>query len=147
VIKTKLFFETFVLLVVVALVNQIATEKFLYWKINEFDSLVHFLGGAFVALFFLWLYFFSGFFNPNKRRFRDFLLVSMLGVALVSVVWEIYEIFIGEVIFSGPAYPFDTTLDFIMDTLGGLSACFYAYLRAGTYYPKKELQETDDQNN
>ena len=34
---------------------------------SEFDSVVHFFGGTTLGAFFLWFYFFSGFFVPQKR--------------------------------------------------------------------------------
>lgn len=128
-LKTKLFFETFFVLFCTFLLNQIATERNLYWSVEEFDSLVHFFGGAFAALFFIWIYFFSGYFKPEKRGFKDFLLVSLIGMVFVSVSWEIYELLIGEAIFAGDNYAYDTALDFLMDFLGGLTACMYGYIK------------------
>lgn len=128
----------FVLLAVVGVLNHIANLYHLYWSTNEFDSLVHFLGGATFSAFFLWFYFFSGFFSPIKRDLKNFLLISILGVMLVSVSWEIYELFLGEAIMNKQEYPFDTMLDFIMDILGAVAICFYGYLKEEKLKSKKE---------
>ncbi|OHB15217.1 MAG: hypothetical protein A2431_01950 [Candidatus Zambryskibacteria bacterium RIFOXYC1_FULL_39_10] len=129
IIKQPLFWETFVLLTTVGVLNYIANIYHLYWSVNEFDSLVHFLGGATLSAFFLWLYFYSGFFNPTNRKLKDFLLVSVLGAMFVAVSWEIYELFLGEAVMNKAEYPFDTMLDIIMDLLGILAICFYGYLK------------------
>ena len=96
---------------------------------RELDSLVHFLAGLSWGLLFLWFYFFSGFFLPQKRSFFQFLILALVGILFIAVSWEIYELLLGEAVFNKLQYPFDTTLDFIMDFLGALVACLYGYLR------------------
>lgn len=128
-LKKPLFLETFLLLAIVGILNYVATRYDLYWSINEFDSLMHFLGGATVSIFFLWGYFYSGAFNSTNTSLTRFLSVSLLGLLLVAVLWEIYELVLGEAKFAKSTYLSDTTLDFIMDFLGGIAACMYAYLR------------------
>lgn len=88
---------------------------------------MHFLGGAFVVSFFIWLYFYSNFFKPGQRKLKDFLFISFLSLAFVAVSWESYEVLLGEAKIQGVNYFFDTTMDLIMDCLGGISFCFYAY--------------------
>lgn len=113
----------------VGVLNYVASIYHLYWSIYEFDSLVHFLGGAAGSVFFLWLYFFSGFFNPQQRNLTKFLIVSIIGTIFVSISWEIFELFLGEAVMNKAEYPYDTMMDLIMDFLGALSSCFYGYLK------------------
>lgn len=127
--KKPLFWELFLLVVVVGTLNSFALVYDLYWHIYELDSLVHFLGGALVAIFFIWIYFFSGFFNPSNRNFGTFLKIAFVGSIFVAVSWEIYELLLGEAAIQKTEYAYDTTLDFIMDTLGILVACFYGYIK------------------
>lgn len=117
------------MLVVVGVLNYIATIYHLYWSIYEFDGVVHFLAGAAFSLFFLWLYFFSGFFNPQKISLAKFLLISILGTMFVAVSWEIYELTLGEALIQKSEYPYDTMMDLLMGFFGAVAACFYAYLR------------------
>lgn len=128
-LRKPFFIETFILLVVVGTLNWIASVYNLYWSVYEFDSLVHFLGGATLASFFIWLYFYSGIFGETQKSLNRFLLVAMIGAMFLAVAWEIYEFLIGEVNIMGAAYPFDTTLDFIVDFLGALAFCLYGYLK------------------
>ena len=108
--------------------NYIANLYHLYWSIYEFDSLVHFLGGATLSAFFLWLYFFSGFFNPQKRNLTKFLIISITGAMFVAISWEIFELFLGEAIINKAEYPYDTMMDITMDLLGIIAVCLYAYI-------------------
>jgi hypothetical protein len=128
-LKKPLFLEMFVLLLVVGVLNYLASIYHLYWSTNEFDSGVHFLGGAALSAFFLWLYFFSGFFNPKNRSLPMFLMVAIVGSMFVAVAWEAYELILGEAVIQKAAYPYDTTLDFIMDTLGMIAVALYGHLR------------------
>ena len=124
-LRKPLFLEMFTLLLIVGVVNYFATVNNLYWSVNELDSVVHFL----VAAFFLWLYFFSGFFNPRDRGLARFFFVAMIGSLAIAVAWEAYELLLGEAVIQKAAYPYDTTLDFIMDFLGMVAVTFYGYLR------------------
>ena len=127
--RKPLFWELFLLTVVVGVLNYFALAYDLYWFVYEFDSLMHFLAGALVAVFFIWVYFFSGFFNPTKRTLFTFLKIAFLSSIFVAVSWEVYEVFLGEVVVQGLEYAYDTTLDFIMDILGILGATFYGYMK------------------
>jgi len=119
----------FILLVIVGVLNYIATIYHLFWSTSEFDSVVHFFAGAALSFFFLWLYFFSGLFNPQKRNLAKFLLISVLGAMFVAISWEIYELILGEVLIQKLEYPYDTMMDITMDFLGAVAACFYAFIR------------------
>lgn len=128
-LKKPLFMEMLVLFSVVGTLNYFATKYHLYWSVSEFDSVVHFFGGTAISIFFLWFYFFSGFFNPVKRNLTNFFIISVFGTMFVSVSWEIFELFLGEAMVDKAGYPFDTTLDLIMDLLGALAAGLYGFLR------------------
>lgn len=127
--KTPLFLEFSILAFLVATINSFALAYDLYWSVYELDSLTHFLGGALVATFFIWIYFYSGFFRPTDRKLWSFVKIALIGSVFIAVTWEIYELLLGEAAIQKAEYPYDTTLDFIMDTLGILAAIFYGYLK------------------
>ncbi len=126
--RQKLFLEFFVSIVVLGVLNFLATKYNWYWTNDYFDSMMHFLGGVMVALFFMWLYFYSGWFVPPSRNLTHFFCATLLCVIFVAVSWEVYELLLGEAKFNAKNYRLDTTLDFIMDTLGALAAILYGYL-------------------
>lgn len=128
-LKKPLFLEMFVLLFIAGILNLVATIYHLYWSIYEFDSTVHFFGGATLSAFFLWLYFFSGFFDPQKRNLTKFLTVAIVGAMLVAVSWEIFELFLGDGMVQKAEYSYDTMMDLTMAFLGALSMVFYGYLK------------------
>lgn len=121
--------EIVILFLAVLALHVVATVYHLYWSIYEFDSLVHFLGGAGLSLFFIWFYFFSAFFNPQKRNLMKFLVVSTLGALFVGFFWETYELIWKQTMASKADYSYDLMMDLIMDFLGIVAACFYAYIR------------------
>jgi len=127
--KKPLFWEMLVLSVIALILHIIASIYHLYWSIYEFDSVVHFFAGAGLSAFFLWLYFFSGFFGPQKRNLTKFLLISILGTMLAAVSWEVYEFIFKQTMVQKADYAYDTMMDLTMSFLGALSACFYGYLK------------------
>lgn len=128
-LKKPLFLEMFVLFLVVLALHIVATIYHLYWSIYEFDSLVHFLAGIALALFFSWLYFFSGYFNPQKRSLIKFLLIAILGAMFIGVSWETYELIFKQTMVQKIDYPYDLMMDLMMDLLGAVAGCFYAYIK------------------
>lgn len=146
-LKKPLFWEMSVLLLIVGILNYIAYSYDLYFKLHEFDSVVHFFGGAALSAFFIWLYFYSGFFEPKSRKLCDFLMVSLFGAMFIGLTWEIYEFFLGEVVIRGVEYPYDTMMDLIMDFLGATTVCFYGYLKTSPPTPLLEAGEGREKNN
>lgn len=119
----------FILLVIVWALNYVAGVYHLYWSVYEFDSLVHFLAGTSISLFFLWLYFYSGFFNPQEKKITKFFVISIFSTMFVAVSWEFFEFILGEALLQKATYPYDTMMDLIMGFLGAIAGCFYGFLK------------------
>jgi hypothetical protein len=109
----------------------LAVKNNLYWTVNEFDSLMHFLGGAMVGMGFIYFFYSSGLFRPEPSSITlwGFLRIAFLGTVFIAVAWEIYELLSGTALAGENNYFKDTTLDFVMDGLGGFTACLYAFYR------------------
>ncbi|OGD69380.1 hypothetical protein A3I18_02375 [Candidatus Campbellbacteria bacterium RIFCSPLOWO2_02_FULL_35_11] len=118
--KRDIFIISFLLVLFIAALNELAVNYFFYWRIWWFDILMHFLGGLWVGLSALWLYVFSDYFK-NPRRDAEFIFVlSVSSVAVVGIGWEVFEFLIESNYSSG--YIEDTILDLIMDLIGALVA-------------------------
>jgi VanZ family protein len=89
-----------------------ASLNFLYWHYVWLDTLSHFLGGVLAGL--MSIRFLRGVRLPSRFVFV-FLLVLLVGVA-----WETFEFFIGSP--REANYVFDTSVDIVMDMLGGALA-------------------------
>lgn len=114
------------------LMNLLANKLYLYSSLWYFDNIMHFLGGFWLGLFFFWLFYKEIFPNFNKSSS----LKLFLGVFLVGLFWEFYEIGINAS-FARDAFNLtDTISDLVFDMLGGLS--IYLILRNIT----KNLQDT-----
>lgn len=127
--KQSLLKEMFLIFIVVGALHFLANVYHLYWSIYEFDSIVHFFGGAAISLLFLWFYFFSGFFSPQKRNLNQFVLVSFFGTMFIAISWEVYELIFSQTMVLKIDYPYDTMMDLIMGFLGAIAACFYGFLK------------------
>lgn len=92
---------------VLAFLQHIALADFLYWRYPWFDTPMHFLGGLAVGLFLA---------GVLGRRFKPLWFLMVL--VAVFIGWEVFEYIIGTDRESN--YVFDTALDLLMDTVGGL---------------------------
>lgn len=116
----------FFLLVVLSVFHLTAIKYFLYWKVFWFDWFMHFFGGAWLALFIVWLFYFSGKFSISKYP-PLLILILVSGFAVTAgFFWEILE-FLFDVFFNGRGYfgrsQFglkDTMSDLFFDFLGGI---------------------------
>lgn len=99
-------------ILVLFMVHSAALLFSLYWIHPWLDIPMHFLGGATVALGYQ-----SQFLISRYRQHLSFGYIATLGVVLaVGLLWEAYEVIVGPML---PGYVFDTSLDVVMDILGG----------------------------
>lgn len=104
-----LFFLQALIIAVVGAIHVSATKYFLYWHYVWLDVPVHFLGGLWLGLLSAWLL--------SSRQLPVSYVRVMLTVLIVSIGWEVFEIAAGVPIEKN--FVFDTSLDLVMDILGG----------------------------
>jgi hypothetical protein len=120
------------LIIFIAITNGLANMFSWYWRIPWFDMPMHFLGGLWVGLVALWLYFYSGILSFTQKvspfKIYKIFAVSLIAVIIVGGIWELFEFGVNTVIvFSTQNSPLDTVSDIIFDILGGATA-------AGSYF-------------
>lgn len=97
---------------------------FFYWynSIWYFDMLMHFGGGFWVGLFFIYIF-------SSNQSFSKIIFRVFLSVLIVGALWEVFEFFMNNVIGRVPFDIFDTTLDIFFDLIGGLFSLLYFFKR------------------
>ena len=106
----SLFVVQAFILVMTALLHAAGLFLFLQWYFWWYDIMLHFLGGLWVALMFQWL--------AARQKATVLIIPTLLAVCLVGVAWEIFEILIGSP--REANFAFDTSLDILMDVIGGI---------------------------
>ena len=103
----------------------------LYWKAPWLDNIMHFWGGAVVAMGMIWWTFYSAKISALTKNLPKFYAtVAVLGfVALAGVFWEFYEFIVDRLITKNNYISLfqqggllDTLKDLFLDLLGGLTA-------------------------
>ena len=124
--KNKLFKHAFGVLILFGLLIFMADKLYLYWTVIWMDLVMHFLGGVWVVLVILWIWSIrKNFILPNKTKT---LKICIVGVMIVGLLWEVYELLIGAVRPSeGYRYWADTSSDLIMDYVGAIFGGFYGF--------------------
>jgi len=79
---------------------------------------MHFLGGIWLGLAFIWL------FKIEKISFK-LILKIILGVLLISILWEVFEIILDKNITGNSFNTLDTISDISFDLAGGFFAVLY----------------------
>ena len=119
--KKPFLFLILILSLVLALYNAIAIKLHLYWITNWLDSPSHLLGGFVSILILSTALSFLNFkkIKPNSTPFL------FLGVLVVGILWEIFEVKY-HITFPGlPGYWPDTLSDIFFDLLGATLAYYY----------------------
>lgn len=121
--KRGLLILTFLSVIALGGLHQIGSMFFLYWDIEWFDTMMHFLGGLTVGLLFVWAWYGSDMFGSRVMPARYAAILSTIAFALlVSVAWEVFEYAFDIANPTGDNYSLDTFEDFVADTLGALLA-------------------------
>lgn len=127
--KTKYSKAVLVTFLSMFVVHVIAYSLDFYYVVPNFDIPMHLWGGATVAMFFVWLFYFSGKVSllPQSKIFYLFLILG--SVALVGLAWEFFE-FVGDNSFAKGVFQgnlADTMSDLLNDLIGGLITALYLY--------------------
>ncbi len=109
---TTIFFV--ISLGLLALLHYLALEFFLYWRFIWIDLVMHFFGGAVVALGCFTL---KDFIRGIPVRFL-YVVPVISAVLIVSLLWEIFEIYIGVPVLE-PGFGRDAIFDILSALLGG----------------------------
>lgn len=121
------------LLVVILIFHAVAIINYWYWIFPWLDIPMHFFGGFWVAMFFVWLY--SSRINQLPNYLITFLIILSF-VALIGIFWEFLEFFYDVFISSKGYYGYmqlsaaDTITDLFFDLVGGSTLLsIYLYLK------------------
>jgi hypothetical protein len=116
----KIFTRVALVIFLIFLLNFVGSRFYWYYSIWYFDIIMHILGGLWVGLAVIWI------FSKSKVAFsiRNIALF-FVGVLIVGIFWEIFEILVNETIARNPFNFFDTISDIFCDLTGaGLALLF-----------------------
>jgi uncharacterized membrane protein YjdF len=106
----------------------------LYWDYTTwwFDMVMHFLGGVWVAFFFIWFFSIENLpFLSRPLHITDPKLpyLAMFFVLLIGFLWEVFEFYANNYIGIYPFDIIDTSSDMFFDFFGGGTALCYFFYR------------------
>ncbi len=116
----------------ILIVNFFAHKFYWYFSVWYFDVIMHFLGGFWVALAFIYL------FSLKNGSFNSIFKV-LLFVFFVGVGWEIFEIFINDVATQNSFDFLDAISDLFFDLTGGALGVLY-FLKRIMFVGKNEIE-------
>ncbi len=116
--KKKILTRIVSLIIFILFLNSIILKFHWYYNIWWSDMLMHFLGGFWLGLVFIY------FLKPKDINFSNILKI-VLGAFIVSFGWEIFEIFLNNVTLRDPFNSLDTMSDLCFDLSGAIISIFY----------------------
>ena len=120
--KQKIFIASFIVLILVAVLNYIGVTYNLYWVYRWYDIPMHMLGGLWVSLFSLSIFSYFGKKNSIVNyRMKAFLIV-FFALLFITISWEIFELWGGITFINERGYWFDTLHDIFNAYVGGMVA-------------------------
>jgi hypothetical protein len=109
-------------------IDKLADKFYWYNSIWYLDMIMHFLGGLWVGLFFIYIYYY--------RASKNLVFKIIFSVLLVGISWEIFEFITFNMIGRTPFDYLDTLADIFFDLSGGLLAILYLFKKI---MPTKEV--------
>ena len=104
--------------------DYIGTKLYWYYTIWYFDMPMHFLGGLWLGLFFIYVFSRK---EPSFDLNFKLILTILLAVLFIGVLWELFEIYVNNDIGQIPFNLLDTISDLFCDLAGGTFAILYCY--------------------
>lgn len=122
--RRKLSVRICLLVIFIFITNFLAGKFHWYSSLPWFDMFMHFLGGFWLALGIMYVF-------PPKIKSSISILKILLGVLVIGLIWEFFEIIV-DANFSKNIFDLEDTLsDLCFDLAGGLVALFYFFKRIG----------------
>ncbi len=110
--------------VLVLFLHKIALDFFLYWTTDWYDIVMHFLGGVVIGMIaYLVIDMFSGLKIVKQTKLAHFSFVFGI-LLIIGLGWELFEIW--TELIDPIADRLDSMMDLVMDSVGGVTAFFYA---------------------
>lgn len=116
--KKKLLVRITSLILFICVLDLMAMKFYWYTSMWWFDMPMHFLGGLWVGLALIW------FLKPKELNFPIVFRI-ILGVFLVGLAWEIFEIIVNQLAAQDPFNTLDTLSDLCFDLAGAFFSIIY----------------------
>ncbi len=118
----KLLTRSALLIFFILFVNTLALVFHWYSSVWYFDMIMHFLGGAWLGLFFVY------FFSQGELQINQIIKI-FLAVLFVGAGWEIFEVLVNNFTNQDPFNFLDTVSDIFFDLAGGMSMILYGIFK------------------
>ena len=131
--RKKLQIRLASLIFFIFIANFLANKFYWYYTIWLFDMPMHFLGGFWLGLLFLYSY------SIKEATLRTFFNLLFF-IFFIGVGWEVFEAIVNKTTLRDSFNYLDTTSDILFDLSGGMCAIFY-YFKRIMFNKKNEINK------
>jgi hypothetical protein len=118
--RKRLSIPFYSLIILIFVLNSVATKFSWYFSVWYFDMIMHFLGGFWIGLAYVYLL------SPEDKSISTVFKI-LLFVIFIGIGWEVYEIWVNEIIIQNPLNFLDIISDILFDLSGGTLAILYFF--------------------
>jgi len=119
--RKKLTKRLIYLIFFILVINFLANKFYWYYSVWYLDMIMHFLGGFWLGLLFLY-------FSSIQKDLNSIVRI-LLFVLFIGIGWEIYEVLVNDIFARNPFNFLDTISDIFFDLSGGACAILYYFKR------------------
>ena len=130
--KKRFFVSLSLLVFFIFILNTLAQKFYWYFTIWYFDIIMHFLGGLWLGLVFIWFFLVKRSVPTDQLlNLIDLKLITkiILSILIIGIFWEIFEIIFNNVLAENAFNFLDTISDIFCDLAGGTFAVFYFLMK------------------
>ncbi|MCC2630554.1 MAG: seg [Candidatus Paceibacter sp.] len=102
---------------------------YLYWRLANFDKLVHFVGGFLIAFICIIIIYFERMPKVNKYHV---IILGLFSALAIGIAWEFFELQAQFTSLSDQHYWLDNGGDIVLDIIGGCMASIYFLSKYGS---------------
>ena len=127
----ELFKKTFILFFTIGILNFIGHKLLLYSGTFWYDKILHFLSGFVIAM--TVVLFYNMFAKIYPVSSGKLILVALFATIFIGLLWEYFEYYFDIALLDGGDYWDDTSLDLLMDFIGGYFGARYSIKISNKY--------------
>ena len=123
--RKRLFKILAYLILIIFVLNFLASKFYWYLSIWWSDMSMHFLGGLWLALVFIWFSSESFRLSREPKALTLFIVKTIFWVLFVGILWEVFEFYFINHVAQNSFNVLDTISDIFFDLAGGTFAVLY----------------------
>ncbi len=121
----KLIRRLLYIVIILLAMNFLANKFYWYSAIWWLDIIMHFVGGLWIGLLYIWIFRYKLKNSVQGGDFSSHIFKILFFVLVMGIAWEVFQGVVNDTLAKNPFDRNDVIIDLISDLAGGAFAVFY----------------------